>query len=91
MTSLPLPMPHDLPSPDLTTTARWLVRELIGAEADRAFPCSPGDGGGPFAEGPPPAWAAALARETPEQLAHWLPAHTLAKSRDLHLITMVWL
>ena len=35
-----------------------------------------------------PAWAAALAHETPEQLAHWLPAHNLAKSRDLHLITM---
>ena len=38
VTGLPLPMPHDLPSPDLTATARWLVRELIVAEADRAFP-----------------------------------------------------
>ena len=34
------------------------------------------------------AWAAALAHETPEQLVHWLPAHSLAKSRDLHLLTM---
>ena len=89
VTGLSLPMPHDLPSPDLTATARWLVRELIGAEADRAFPSSPGDGGGLSAEGPPPAWAAALARETPRQVAQWLPAHTLARSRDLHLITMV--
>ena len=47
-----------------------------------------GDGGGLSSEGPPPAWAAALAHETPEQLAHWLPAHSLAKSRDLHLLTM---
>ena len=37
-----------------------------------------------------PPWlpSAADAHETPEQLLHWLPAHSLAKSRDLHLLTM---
>ena len=44
VTDLPLPMPHDLPSPDLTATARWLVRDLILAGADRAPPLHPGDG-----------------------------------------------
>ena len=49
---------------------------------------TPAMGGGLSSEGPPPAWGAALARETPEQLAPWLPTHALAKSRDLHLLTM---
>ena len=33
VTNLPLPMPHDLPSPALTDTARWLVRGLIATGA----------------------------------------------------------
>ena len=41
VTDLPLPMPHDLPSPDLTATARWLVRALIGAEPAHASPSLP--------------------------------------------------
>ena len=50
-----------------------------------------GEGGGPSIEGPPPAWPAA--EKTPHHLmgwlpAHWLPAHSLANSRDLHLLTM---
>ena len=88
VTDLPLPMPHDLPSPKLTETARWLVRGLLTGDAGRANLRQSGEGGGLPIEGPPPAWTAALARETPEQLAHWLPPHSLAKSRDLHLLTM---
>ena len=88
VTDLPLPIPHDLPSPDLIATARWLVRGLIAVDADRVNLTQPGEGGGLSVEGPPPAWTAALARETPEQLAHWLPAPSLAQSRDLHLLTM---
>ena len=77
VTDLPLPMPHDLPSPDLLATARWLVRGLITIGADLANLPQPGEGGGLSIEGPPSAWTAALVRETPEQLAHWLPAHSL--------------
>ena len=72
----------------MTSTARWLVRGLITVGADFANLAQPGEGGGLSIERPPPAWIAALARENPEQLAHWLPAHSLAKSRDLHLLTM---
>ena len=88
VTDLPLPMPHDLPSPALIATARWLVRGLIAAGADSAILQQPGEGGGASIEGPPPAWLADLANETPDQLAGWLSAHSLANSRDLHLLTM---
>ena len=57
VTELPLPMPHDLPSPELTATARWLVRGLITVGADPANLPQPGEGGRLSIEGPPPAWS----------------------------------
>ena len=81
VTDLPLPMPHDLPNPALTATARWLVRAHCCWGSDN-MP-QPGEGGRLSIEGPP--W---LAGEIPAQLVDWLSAHSLANSRDLHFLTM---
>ena len=84
---LPLPMPHDLPNPALLPR-RGGLRGLIAAGADADNMSQPAEGGGLSIEGPPPAWLADLASEIPAQLVHWQSAHSLANSRDLHLLTM---
>ena len=45
VTQLPLPMPHDLPSPAMVASSKWLVRALLTLQADSplaALPDLPG-------------------------------------------------
>ena len=41
VTQLPLSMPHDLPSPAMVASSKWLVRALLTLHAESLF-CSPG-------------------------------------------------
>ena len=91
VTQLPLPMPHDLPSPAMVASSKWLVRALLTLHAESplaALPDLPG-----LEEALPigsqsPGWLASCHSEVPAQLVEWLAAHALSASRDLHLLSL---
>ena len=91
VTQLALPMPHDLPSPDMVASSKWLVRALLTLHAESplaALPDLPG-----LEEALPigsqsPGWLASCHSELPAQLVEWLAAHALSASRDLHLLSL---
>ena len=75
VTQLPLPMPHDLPSPK-PRPAHTACRQPPG--------CSPG-----LEEAlPSGSWLPSCLKEVPEQLVDWRAAHALSASRDLHLLSL---
>ena len=91
VTQLPLPMPHDLPSPDMVASSKWLVRALLTLHADSALAALPDLPGleealpsGSQSSG----WLPSCLSEVPEQLVDWLAAHALSASRDLHLLSL---
>ena len=87
VTQLPLPMPHDLPSPDMVASSKWLVRALLTLHADSALAALPDLPGlkealpsGSQSSG----WLPSCLSEVAEQLVDWLAAHALSASRDLY-------
>ena len=72
VTQLPLPMPHDLPSPAMVASSKWLVRALLTlhADLDEALPIGSQS----------PGWLASCHSEVPAQLVEWLAAHALSAS-----------
>ena len=87
VTQLPLPMPHDLPSPDIASS-KWLVRALsLHAESPlAAIPDLPGLWEALPSGSQSLGWLASCRSEVPEQLVEWLAAHALSASKDLHLL-----
>ena len=91
VTQLPLPMPHDLPSPDMVASSKWLVRALLTLHADSplaALPDLPGLEESLPSGSQSAGWLASCRSEVPDQLVDWLAAHALNASRDLHLLSL---
>ena len=90
VTQLPLSMPHDLPSPAMVASSKWLVRALLTlqAESPLALPDLPGLEEAPPSGSQSSGWLPSCPNEVPEQLADWLAAHALSASRDLHLLSL---
>ena len=87
VTQLPLPMPHDLPSPDMVASSKWLVRALLTPHADSplaALSDLPGLEEALPSGSQSSGWLASCRSEVPERLA----AHALSASRDLHLLSL---
>ena len=94
VTQLPLPMPHDLPSPDMVASSKWLVRALLTLHAESplaALPDLPGLEEALPSGSQSPGWLASCRSEVPAQLVEWLAAHVLTASRDLLLAVGVLL
>ena len=84
-------MPHDLPSPDMVASSKWLVRALLTLQADSplaALPDLPGLEEALPSHSQSSGWLPSCFSEVPEQLADWLAAHALSASRDLHLLSL---
>ena len=91
VTQLPLPMPHDLPSPAMVASSKWLVRALLTLQADSplaAIPDLPGLEEALPSGSQSSGWLPTCLSEVPEQLTDWLAAHALSASRDLHLLSL---
>ena len=84
VTDLPLLTPHDLPSPALTDTARWLVRGLHCHWCRHQTPLAACRGWRSLDRGSPPC----LASCSPWPACGLAAGPLLANSRDLHLLTM---
>ena len=91
VTQLPLPMPHDLPSPAMVASSKWLVRALLTLHADSplaALPGLPGLEEALLIGSQSPGWLASCHSEVPAQLVERLSARALSASRDLHLLSL---
>ena len=91
VTQLPLPMPHDLPSPDMVASSKWLVRALLTLHAESplaALPDLPGLEEALPSGSQSAGWLASCRSEVPAQLVERLAAHALSASRDLHLLSL---
>ena len=86
-------MPHDLPSPDIVASSKWLVRTLLTLHAESplaALPDLPGLEEALPSGSQSPGWLASCRSDVPVQLVEWLAAHALSASRDLPPVPSSW-
>ena len=85
VTQLPLPMPHDLPSPDMVASSKC---RPCSESPLAALPDLPGLEEALPSGSQSPGWLASCRSKVPAQLVEWLAAHALTASRDLHLLSL---